>query len=82
MSRREGHNPIIRFAHGTTVGIDTVIQSGEPDLALLTIANFEDALEMASLTFPQVHNLDAWPPAPLIPRHRVQLVSCVPVRVR
>ncbi|SEN65624.1 N-methylhydantoinase A [Gemmobacter aquatilis] len=59
------------FTHGTTVGINTVIQRNGPDLALFTTRNFEDVLEIARLKIPQIHNLYSRRPAPLIPRDRV-----------
>lgn len=62
---------ITYFAHGTTVGINTVIQRNGPDLALFTTANFEDVLEIARLKIPQMHNLYSCRPRPLIPRDRV-----------
>lgn len=59
------------FTHGTTVGINTVIQRNGPRLALFTTRNFEDVLEIARLKIPQIHNLYSRRPTPLIPRQRV-----------
>ncbi|WP_159992256.1 hydantoinase/oxoprolinase family protein [Roseomonas sp. 18066] len=59
------------FTHGTTVGINTVIQRNGVRLALLTTAGFEDVLEMARLKIPEIHNLYSTRPAPLVPRDRV-----------
>ena len=59
------------FTHGTTVGINTVIQRSGVRLALFTTAGFEDVLEMARLKMPRYHNLYARRPEPLIPRDRV-----------
>ncbi|OCJ66320.1 hydantoinase [Agrobacterium tumefaciens] len=59
------------FTHGTTVGVNTVIQRNGHDIALLTTANFEDVLEVARLKIPQIHNLYSTRPEPLIPRDRV-----------
>lgn len=59
------------FTHGTTVGINTVIQRNGPQLALFTTRNFEDVLEIARLKIPQIHNLYSRRPAPLIPRDLV-----------
>ncbi len=59
------------FIHGTTVGINTVIQRNGAALALLTTRGFEDVLEMARLKMPQYHNLYARRPDPLVPRERV-----------
>ncbi|MET1416606.1 hydantoinase/oxoprolinase family protein [Roseibium sp. HPY-6] len=60
-----------RFTHGTTVGINTVIQRNGPKLALFTTANFEDVLELARLKIPEIHNLYSKRPVPLIPRECV-----------
>lgn len=59
------------FTHGTTVGINTVIQRNGARLALLTTRGFEDVLEMARLKITKYHNLYARRPDPLVPRDRV-----------
>ena len=46
---------ISRFVHGTTVGINTVIQRKGARLALLTNAGFEDVMELARLRMPDVY---------------------------
>ena len=56
------------FTHGTTVGINTVIQRNGPRLALFTTRNFEDVLEIGRLKIPQIHNLYSVRPKPLISR--------------
>ncbi|MCA0920836.1 hydantoinase/oxoprolinase family protein [Pseudooceanicola nanhaiensis] len=59
------------FTHGTTVGVNTVIQRNGDDVALFTTRNFEDVLQMARLKIPQIHNLYSRRPDPLVPRERV-----------
>lgn len=59
------------FTHGTTVGVNTVIQRNGPRLALFTTRNFQDVLEIARLKIPQIHNLYSRRPAPLIQRSMV-----------
>lgn len=59
------------FTHGTTVGVNTVIQRNGPRLALFTTRNFQDVLEIARLKIPQIHNLYSRRPAPLIDRAMV-----------
>lgn len=59
------------FTHGTTVGINSVIQRRGVKLALFTTENFQDVLEMARLKIPHIHDLYCRRPAPLIPRDRV-----------
>ncbi|MET4221989.1 N-methylhydantoinase A [Bradyrhizobium sp. LB14.3] len=59
------------FTHGTTVGVNTVIQRKGVKLALFTTANFEDVLELARLKVPHIHDLYCLRPAPLISRDMV-----------
>jgi N-methylhydantoinase A len=59
------------FTHGTTVGVNTVIQRNGHDIALFTTKNFEDVLEVARLKIPKIHNLYSTRPEPLISRDRV-----------
>ena len=68
LQARDGIDPrnISYFTHGTTVGVNTVIQRKGVMLGLLTTANFEDVLELARLKIPQIHNLFSRRPAALI----------------
>lgn len=59
------------FTHGTTVGINTVIQRSGIRLALFTTRNFEDVLELGRLKIPDVLSLSAKRPTPLISRDLV-----------
>ncbi|MGO7180702.1 hydantoinase/oxoprolinase family protein [Rhizobium brockwellii] len=59
------------FTHGTTVGINTVIQRRGLKLALFTTEGFSDVLEIARLKIPDMYNLLSRRPAPLITRDRV-----------
>ena len=59
------------FVHGTTVGINTVIQRKGAALALLTTAGFEDVIELARLRMPDMHGLFCERPDPLVPRDRI-----------
>jgi N-methylhydantoinase A len=63
------------FTHGTTVGINAVIQRRGVKLALFTTENFQDVLELARLKIPHIHDLFSRRPAPLIPRERVFGIS-------
>ncbi|MET4690619.1 hydantoinase/oxoprolinase family protein [Sinorhizobium fredii] len=73
LKARDGLDPatVGYFTHGTTVGVNTVIQRNGHDLALFTTRNFEDVLQIARLKIPQIHNLYSVRPEPLIPRNRV-----------
>lgn len=81
LAEREGLAPetISRFVHGTTVGINTIIQRVGADLALFTNAGFEDVLELARLRMPEVYSLFCSRPDPLIPRDRI---FGIPARMR
>ena len=59
LSKRKGINPqkISWFSHGTTVGINTVIQRQGAKLALFVTAGFEDVLELARLKVPDPYNI-------------------------
>lgn len=59
------------FTHGTTVGVNTVIQRKGAKLALVTTANFVDVLELARLKMPDPYDLHSTRPVPLISRDRV-----------
>ncbi len=62
---------ITYFTHGTTVGINTVIQRKGLLLALFTTEHFRDVLELARLKIPDMYSLLSKRPVPLIPRHMV-----------
>ena len=59
------------FVHGTTVGINTVIQRKGADLTLLATAGFEDVIELARLRMPEMHGLFCARPEQLVPRDRI-----------
>ncbi|MCP5151283.1 MAG: hydantoinase/oxoprolinase family protein [Ectothiorhodospiraceae bacterium] len=65
------------FTHGTTVGVNTVIQRKGVRLALFTTENFVDVLEVARLKMPDPYSLHSRRPEPLITKERV-----FPVRER
>ena len=73
LQARHGMDPsaVTGFVHGTTVGINTVIQRKGADLALLTNTGFEDVIELARLRMPEMHSLFCARPEQLIPRDRV-----------
>ncbi|MCJ8140993.1 hydantoinase/oxoprolinase family protein [Falsirhodobacter halotolerans] len=81
LAEREGLDPtqVSRFVHGTTVGINTIIQRRGADLALITNAGFEDVIELGRLRMPEVYSLFCARPEQLIPRDRV---FGIPARMR
>ena len=60
-----------RFVHGTTVGVNTIIQRRGTRIALFTTAGFTDMLELARLRMPDPYSLFCERPAPLVPREHV-----------
>lgn len=81
LAEREGFDPtrMTRFVHGTTVGINTIIQRKGAPLALFTNAGFEDVIELARLRMPDMYSLFCSRPDPLISR---DMVFGIPIRVR
>ncbi len=65
------------FTHGTTVGINAVIQRKGIRLCLVTTDRFVDVLEVARLKMPDPYHLFSGRPQPLVTRDRV-----IPVRER
>ena len=59
------------FTHGTTVGVNTVIQRKGINLCLFTTENFRDVLEVARLKMPDPYNLFSRRPVPLVTREKV-----------
>jgi N-methylhydantoinase A len=70
---RHGIRPehIASFVHGTTVGVNTIIQRKGATLALLTTAGFEDVVELARLRMPDMYSLFCARPEQLIPRNLI-----------
>ena len=62
---------ITRFTHGTTVGINTIIQRRGARLGLITTRGFEDVLELARLQMPDMYSLFCSRPEQLVPRDRI-----------
>lgn len=81
LASREGLDPVAvsRFVHGTTVGINTILQRKGARLALITNAGFEDVIELARLRMPDMYSLFCNRPDPLVPRDRI---FGIPARMR
>jgi N-methylhydantoinase A len=73
LEQRYGVAPqdIVYFTHGTTVGVNTVIQRKGLKLCLFTTENFVDVLEVARLKVPDPYDLHSRRPDPLVPKDRV-----------
>ncbi|RAI00172.1 hydantoinase [Acuticoccus sediminis] len=63
------------FTHGTTVGINSIIQRKGIRLALFTTENFVDVLELARLKQPDPYHLMSRRPEPLVTRDRVMGIA-------
>jgi N-methylhydantoinase A len=64
-----GVNQLNRIFHGTTVGINAVLQHSGARVGLITTAGFRDVLALGRGRRPDVYNALYRPPAPLVPRH-------------
>ncbi len=73
LEERYGVRPeaISYFTHGTTVGVNTVIQRKGLRLALITTRHFEDVLELARLKIADMYNLFSRRPRALVSRDTV-----------
>ncbi len=73
IERRFGIPPaaIGYFTHGSTVGVNTIIQNKGARLCLLATEGFRDVLELARLKIPDPYDLFSRRPEPLVPRERV-----------
>ncbi|MDX2155662.1 MAG: hydantoinase/oxoprolinase family protein [Hyphomicrobiaceae bacterium] len=59
-----------RFAHGTTVATNALIQRRGGKLALVTTKGFRDLLEIGRQIRPKVYDIQTDYPPPLVPRER------------
>jgi N-methylhydantoinase A len=57
----------IEVVHGTTVGTNALLQRRGARTALITTKGFEDVLEIGRQARPELYNLDAVKPKPLVP---------------
>lgn len=58
----------IEVVHGTTVGTNALLQRRGARTALVTTAGFEDVIEIGRQARPELYNLNAVKPPPLVPR--------------
>lgn len=57
----------VEVVHGTTVGTNALLQSRGARIALVTTAGFEDVIEIGRQARPELYNLNAMKPSPLVP---------------
>ena len=62
-----GSGATIEIVHGTTVGTNALLQRRGARTALLTTAGFEDVIEIGRQARPELYNLNAEKPLPLVP---------------
>jgi N-methylhydantoinase A len=58
-----------RLFHGTTVGINTVLQERGARVGLVTTEGFRDVLALGRGSRPELYNVLFQPPPPLVPRY-------------
>src|SRR5260370_26433395 len=58
----------VEVVHGTTVGTNALLQRRGARAALVTTAGFEDVIEIGRQARPELYNLNAVKPVPLVPR--------------
>ena len=70
---RDGVEPsaIAHFSHGTTLGVNTLLERDGAAVGLLVTEGFRDLLELRRLRLPQANNLYAPRPRALAPRRHV-----------
>jgi len=61
-----GGTPTIEVVHGTTVGTNALLQRRGARTALVTTAGFEDVIEIGRQARPELYNLNAIKPSPLV----------------
>jgi N-methylhydantoinase A len=63
-------NVLDRFAHGTTVATNSLIERKGGRVAMITTAGFRDLIEIGRQVRPKVYDLNADAPMPVVPRER------------
>jgi N-methylhydantoinase A len=58
------------FVHGTTVGLNAIVQGRGAEVALVTTKGFRDALEIGLMEKKEMYDLFYQRPQPLVPRRR------------
>ena len=76
-----GADAIAWFTHGTTVGVNAVIQRKGIRLALFVTRHFRDVLELARLKSPDPYHLLSERPKPLVTRVVIDLAKQIAYRV-
>lgn len=64
----EDYSKISSIVHGTTSGLNSVIERRGAHCAMITTKGFRDVYEIARANRPEIYNIHYHKPAPLIPR--------------
>lgn len=66
------------FVHGTTLGLNAILQRSGAEVGVITNEGFRDIIEIARAAIPTVHmyNFSYAPPPPLVPRRHRAGVRC------
>lgn len=70
-----GASQISYFSHGTTLGVNTLLERDGAEVGLLTTRGFRDILELRRLRLPKANDLFVPRPRALAPRRRVAEVD-------
>jgi N-methylhydantoinase A len=66
---------IVYFVHGTTIGVNTLIQRNGAKTGLLVTKGFRDILNLGRSRLPDIYDLLAEKPAPLVRRRHVREIN-------
>jgi N-methylhydantoinase A len=77
LCRRKGISPaeIGYFAHGTTIGVNTLLERKGARLGMLVTRGFRDLLTIGRSRLPDIFDLSIERPAPLVPRRLVRVID-------
>lgn len=70
-----GGEQIVYFSHGTTIGVNTLLQRSGARVGMLTTGGFRDTLELRRLRLPIPNDFFQPKPVPLVPRHLVREID-------
>ena len=77
LCRRKGITPdaIGYFAHGTTIGVNTLLERKGARLGMLVTKGFRDLLTIGRSRLPDIFDLSIERPLPLVPRRLVRIID-------
>jgi N-methylhydantoinase A len=77
LCQRKGISPraIGYFTHGTTIGVNTLLERKGARLGMLVTRGFRDLLTIGRARLPDIFDLSIERPPPLVPRHLVRVID-------